>query len=224
MTESPLVAPIVFSLGPVPVTVPVVGTWILMALLTLGAALATRRLRVERPGAVQAALELLVQTLQRQIGETMQADARPFLPLLGTLFLFLAVANLSGLFPGMKAPTAFIETAAALALIVLLASQYYGVRARGAWRYLKGFAEPNPLLLPLNILSELTRAFSLSVRLFGNVMSGEFVIGIVLSLAGLFVPVPLMALELLLGLVQAYIFTTLAAVFIGGAAGTIEKG
>lgn len=224
MTDGPLTAPVVFALGPVPVTLPVVTTWGLMALLTLVAALAARRLRVEGPGRVQAVLELVVETLRKQIGETMQADATPFLPLLGTLFLYLATANLSGLVPGLKAPTAYIESAAALALIVLFASQFYGVRARGLWGYLKGFAQPTPLLLPLNLLSEVTRAFSLSVRLFGNVMSGEFVIAIVLSLAGLFVPVPLMALEGLLGLVQAYIFTILAAVFIGGAVGSIERG
>jgi F-type H+-transporting ATPase subunit a len=224
MIESPLAAPIVFALGPVTITLPVLTTWGLMAVLTLGSALATRRLRVVEPGRVQTALELVVQTLNRQIGETMQADPAPFLPLLGTLFLYLATANLTGLVPGLKAPTAFLETAGALALVVLLATQALGVRARGLWGYLKGFAQPTPLLLPLNILAELTRTFSLSVRLFGNVMSGEFVIGIVLSLAGLFVPVPLMALELLLGLVQAYIFTILAAVFIGGAVGSIERG
>lgn len=224
MIESPLTAPIVFALGPVTITLPVLTTWGLMAVLTLGSALATRRLRVVGPGRVQTALELVVQTLNRQIGETMQADPAPFLPLLGTLFLYLATANLTGLVPGLKAPTAFLETAGALALVVLLATQALGARARGLWGYLKGFAQPTPLLLPLNILAELTRAFSLSVRLFGNVMSGEFVIGIVLSLAGLFVPVPLMALELLLGLVQAYIFTILAAVFIGGAVGSIERG
>jgi F-type H+-transporting ATPase subunit a len=224
MIESPLTAPIVFALGPVTITLPVLTTWGLMAVLTLGSALATRLLRVVEPGRVQTALELVVQTLNRQIGETMQADPAPFLPLLGTLFLYLATANLTGLVPGLKAPTAFLETAGALALVVLLATQALGVRARGLWGYLKGFAQPTPLLLPLNILAELTRAFSLSVRLFGNVMSGEFVIGIVLSLAGLFVPVPLMALELLLGLVQAYIFTILAAVFIGGAVGSIERG
>lgn len=224
MTDSPLTAPVVFTLGPVPVTLPVVTSWGLMAVMVAASALATRRLRVERPGRVQTVVELVVQALLRQIGETMQGDATPFLPLLGTLFLYLSVANLSGLLPGVKAPTAYIETAAALGLVVLLASQVYGIRARGLGDYLKGFAKPTPLLLPLNLLSELTRAFSLSIRLFGNVMSGEFVIGIVLALAGLFVPVPLMALELLLGLVQAYIFTILAAVFIGGAVGTIEKG
>jgi len=224
MMDSPLTAPVVFTAGPVPVTLPVVTSWALMAAMTAVAALATWRLRVERPGRLQTVVELLVQTLLHQIGETMQGNATPFLPLLGTLFLYLAVANLSGLLPGVKAPTAFIETAAALALIVLLASQAFGIRARGLGPYLKGFAKPSPLLLPLNLLSELTRAFSLSVRLFGNVMSGEFVIGIVLTLAGLFVPVPLMALEALLGLVQAYIFTVLATVFIGGAVGTIEKG
>ncbi|NUB12745.1 F0F1 ATP synthase subunit A [Azospirillum brasilense] len=224
MTNSPLTAPVVFTFGPVPVTLPVVTSWAGMAAMTAAAALAARRLRVERPGRLQTVMELLVQTQLRQLGETMQGDATPFLPFLGALFLYLAAANLSGLLPGVKAPTASIETAAALALIVLVASQAFGVRARGLGPYLKGFAKPSPLLLPLNLLSELTRAFSLSVRLFGNVMSGEFIIGIVLSLAGLFVPVPLMALEALLGLVQAYIFTVLAAVFIGGAVGTIEKG
>lgn len=224
MTESPLTVAVVFTLGPVPITLPVVTTWGLMALMVAASALATRRLRVERPGRAQTVLELVVQTLVQQIGETMRCDAARFLPLLGTLFLYLAVANLSGLIPGLKAPTAALETTAALALIVLVGSQVYGVRSRGLGNYLKGFTHPTPMLLPLNLLSELTRAFSLSIRLFGNVMSGEFVIAIVLSLAGLFVPVPLMALELLLGLVQAYIFTILAAVFIGGAVGSIERG
>jgi F-type H+-transporting ATPase subunit a len=224
MIESPLIAPVVFQVGVVSVTLPVVTTWGLMAVMAGGCALATRRLSVERPGTVQTVLELAVSTIEEQIGETMQGDARPFLPLLGTLFLFLACANLGGLVPGVHPPTAYLETAAALALIVFLAVQYYGVRRRGLSGYLGSFAKPTIVMLPLNLLSEITRTFSLMVRLFGNIMSGEFVIAIVIALAGLFVPIPLMALEVLTGLVQAYIFTILAAVFIGGAVGTIERG
>ncbi|MGQ9371588.1 F0F1 ATP synthase subunit A [Azospirillum sp. ST 5-10] len=223
MTGSPLLTPVLFHLGPVPVTLPVVTTWGLMALATLGAALLTRRLNL-RPSAAQALAETVVETIERQLDETMQTRSRPYLPLLGTLFLYLALANLTGLVPGLKAPTAYLETAAALALLVFLSVHVAGVRRLGVRGYLAGFARPTPLMLPLNLLSEVTRAFSLMVRLFGNVMSGEFVIGLVLALAGLFVPIPLMALEVLTGLVQAYIFTILAAVFIGGAIGSIEKG
>ncbi|MFC7333116.1 F0F1 ATP synthase subunit A [Rhodocista pekingensis] len=223
MTESPLLTPVLFSVGPVPVTLPVVTTWGLMAFLVIGSALATRRLAL-RPGAGQSLVELVVTTIEQQLDETMQTSSRPYLPLLGTLFLYLVVANLSGIVPGMKAPTAALETAAALALITFLSVQVWGVLRRGPGGYLASFAKPTVLMLPLNLLAEVTRAFSLMVRLFGNVMSGEFVIAMILALAGLFVPVPLMALEILLGLIQAYIFTILAAVFIGGAVGSIEKG
>ncbi len=121
--------------------------------------------------------------------------------------------------PGVEAPTAKLETPAALALIVFVSVHFFGVRSRGVLGYLAHFAEPKLIMLPLNILSEITRTFSLMIRLFGNVMSGEFIIALVLSLAGLFVPIPFMALEILLGLVQAYIFTVLATVFIGAAIG-----
>jgi len=194
-----------------------------MAIMTVGSWLLTRRLTVA-PGRRQAAVEIVIDAILHQTGDTMRTDARPYLPLLGTLFLFLVVANLSGLFPGVQPPTGHIETAAALAAIVFCSTQYYGVRRRGFLGYIRGFAAPTAVMAPLNILAEITRTFSLCVRLFGNVMSGEFVIGIVLVLAGLFFPVPLMLLEMLTGLVQAYIFTILAAVFIGGAIGRIEKG
>ncbi len=216
MINSPLTTRIAFHLGPVPVTEPVVTTWGLMATLVLGAALATRRLRDE-PGRVQAVLELAVSTIEDQIRETLRADPRPYLPFLATLFVFIAGANLLALVPGLEPPTAHLETDAALAVMVFLAVHVFGVRALG-WRgYLAQFARPTWVMLPLNLVSEVTRTFSLMVRLFGNIMSGVFVIGVVLSLVGLFVPIPFMALELLTGLIQAYIFTVLAMVFIGGA-------
>ncbi len=223
MTDSPLVAPVVFQLGPVPITVPVLGACGVAAALAGIAWLASRHLE-SRPSRWQSALEIVVLAIEGQLRDTMHCDPRPYLALLGTLFLFLLAANLCGLFPGVTPPTAYVETATALALVVFFSTHWYGIRRQGLGRYLAAYLEPRWFMLPLNVLSELTRTFSLMVRLFGNVMSGHFVIAIVLSLAGLLVPVPLMALELLTGVVQAYIFTVLSAVFIGAAVGSIERG
>ena len=216
MIGSPLATSVVFHLGPVPVTGPVVVTWALMAGLAGGSALLTRRLAL-RPGRVQAALELVVATIEDQIRDTMRVAPEPYLPLIGTLFVYIFFANWSSLVPGIEPPTAHIETDAALALIVFVAVIWFGVRVRGLRGFAASFAEPTMLMVPLNLLETFTRTFSMLVRLFGNVMSGVFVIGIVLSLVGLLVPVPLMALDLLTGAVQAYIFGVLAMVFIGGA-------
>jgi len=216
MAASPLASTILFHLGPVGITRPVVTTWAIMAVLTLISWFVTGRLRLH-PDRRQIVLELLVTGIMAQIDEVIRKSPRPFLPLLGTLFIFLVAANLSGVLPGVEAPTGKLETPAALALIVFVAVHYFGVRARGPFGYLASFAKPKLIMLPLNIVSEITRTFSLMVRLFGNVMSGEFVIALVVALAGLFVPVPLMALEILVALVQAYIFTILATVFIGAA-------
>jgi F-type H+-transporting ATPase subunit a len=223
VTESPLVAPVLFHLGPVPITEPVVTTWGLIAALAVVSYAITRGLQ-RHPTRWQAGLEILVTTIEDQITETMQTPGRPFVPLLGSLFIFLAFANVLGVLPGVKPPTASIETAAALALIVFLAVHAYGLRRRGLKAYLGSYAKPTVIMLPLNVLSEITRTFSLMVRLFGNILSGEFVIATVLALAGLFVPIPLMALEILIGLIQAYIFTVLATVFIGAGIGSIERG
>lgn len=223
METSPLASTVLFHLGPIPVARPVVTTWGIMLLLTLGAWLVTRRLS-PHPDRKQAALEVIVLGIVGQIEDVIRKDGRPFLPLLGTLFLFLVAANLSGVVPGVEAPTSKLETPAALALIVFVSVHYFGIRAQGVLGYLASFAKPKLIMLPLNIISEVTRTFSLMVRLFGNVMSGEFMIALVLALAGLFVPIPIMALEILLGLVQAYIFAVLATVFIGAAVGSVERG
>lgn len=221
MITSPLTAEVAFRLGPAAVTTPVVYTWGLMAVLTLGSVAATRRLTIQ-PGRLQAALELFVTGVEDQIRETLRTDPEAYTPFLATLFLFIASANLMSLIPGLEPPTAHIETDAALAIIVFFAVHYFGVRARGLGGYLADFAKPTWLMLPLNLLSNLTRIFSLMVRLFGNIMSGVFVIGVILSLVGLLVPIPFMALDLLTGLIQAYIFTVLAMVFIGGAVGQVR--
>jgi F-type H+-transporting ATPase subunit a len=216
MIESPLTIKTIITLGPVPVTAPVVVTWGLMAVLALGGWVATRSLKLA-PSRSQTVLELVVGAIEGQIRDTMGVTPKPYLPLVGTLFLFILAANWSSLIPGIEPPTARIETDAALALIVFFAVIYFGIRARGLGGYLKTFAEPTFVMIPLNLVETFTRTFSLIVRLFGNVMSGAFIIGIILSLAGLLVPIPFMGIELLIGAIQAYIFTVLAMVFIGSA-------
>ena len=216
MIGSPLATKTLFTVGPVPITEPVVATWGLMAALTLAGWLATRSLTL-RPSRYQAVIELVVGAIEDQVQSTMRVAPKVYVPIIGTLFLFILTANWSSLVPGVEPPTAHIETDAALGLIVLFAIVYFGIRARGFGGYLKTFAEPSIVMVPLNVVETFTRTFSLIVRLFGNVMSGVFIIGIILSLAGLLVPIPLMALELLVGAIQAYIFTVLAMVFIGSA-------
>jgi F-type H+-transporting ATPase subunit a len=213
---SPLESVALFHLGPVPITAGVVATWAIMAVLALGSILVTRRLTLV-PSKLQAAFELVVATVDGQIRDTMRLEPAPYRGFVGTLFIFIFVANWCSLLPGVEPPTAHIETDAALALLVFGAVIWFGIRAGGVRGYLSTFASPNPIMIPLNFIESLTRTFSLLVRLFGNVMSGVFVIGIVLSLAGLLVPIPLMALDLLTGAVQAYIFAILAMVFIAGA-------
>jgi len=214
--NSPLASVALFHIGPVPITEGVVATWAIMAVLVLGSFLVTRR-RAPVPSSTQAFCELIVDTVDGQIRDTMRVEPASYRAFIGTLFVFIFVANWTTLIPGAEPPTAHLETDAALALLVFLAVIWFGVRAGGVRGYLASFAVPNAIMIPLNFIESLTRTLSLLVRLFGNVMSGVFVIGIVLSLAGLLVPIPLMALDLLTGAVQAYIFAVLAMVFIAGA-------
>ena len=213
---SPLTSIALFHVGPVPISQGVATTWIIMLVLIVGAIAISRRLSLV-PSRTQALFELIVETVDTQIRDTMRLEPGPYRAFIGTLFVFIFVCNWSSLAPGVEPPTAHLETDAALALLVFFAVIWFGVRSGGISGYLRTFASPNPIMIPLNFVESLTRTFSLLVRLFGNVMSGVFVIGIVLSLAGLLVPIPLMALDLLTGAVQAYIFAVLAMVFIAGA-------
>nr|WP_249200607.1 F0F1 ATP synthase subunit A [Thetidibacter halocola] len=215
--ETPFASAPAFALGPLVVSWTVVTTWGVMAALTLAAWLVTRRMDSAAPGRAQAVLELLVGTLESEIRATIPGDPARFRALIGTLLVFVLAANWSSLVPGVEPPTAHLETDAALAALVFAAGIYWGIRSQGLGGWLASFARPSWVMIPLNLVEQVTRHFSLMVRLFGNVLSGVFVIGIVLSLAGLLVPIPLMALDLLTGAVQAYIFATLALVFIGSA-------
>lgn len=180
----------------------------------------SRRMRAHGLSGWQTALEIYVGWMSSTLEELFGEDPRPYVPLIGTLVAFIALSNLLGLVPMLRPPTADLSTALALALVVFLAVPYFGVRRHGFLGYLRKYAEPHPLLVPLNILGELTRTMALAVRLFGNIMSGQMVVATLVLVAGVLVPVPLMALGILTGLVQAYIFGILAAVYIAAAVET----
>jgi F-type H+-transporting ATPase subunit a len=219
----PLQTEVLFHLGPVPIATPVVTTWVIMGLLVSLSWLGMRREEIYG-GWLQSTVEVAVEAIADQVKAVIRADPWPYMPLLGTLFIYLVFANLSGVLPGVVAPTAHIETPAALALIVFFSVQFYGLKQHGLKGYAERYLEPNPLLLPLNLLSQITRSFSMMVRLFGNMMSHEFIIAIILFLAGLFVPVPFMLLGILVSIIQAFIFTVLASVYVGAAVGASEAG
>lgn len=220
MKGNPLEADILFWLGPIPIAHAVVTTWAIMAAMAGFSWLVIRRAQLEA-GPLQASLEVAVEAIARQVESITGKRDAAFLALLATLFLFLVISNLSAILPGVKAPTAHLETPAALASIVFISTHYFGVRARGILAYLEHYTKPSVLLTPLNILAELTRTFSLMIRLFGNMMSHELVLAIITLLAGVLVPVPFLLLGVLIGVIQAYIFTVLAAVYIGAASGSV---
>ncbi len=197
----------------------IVSTWIVMVLLTAAAMRVTRRLRDGPPlKAGQNLLESITGGILDQIRDITPHAPEQLLPFLGTLFLFVALSNLLAAVPGFEAPTGSLSTTAALALCVFLAVPVFGISRCGMGRYLKNYIRPNPLMLPFNILGELSRTVALAVRLFGNMMSASMIAAILLSIAPFFFPVIMQLFGLLTGLVQAYIFAVLAAVYI--AAGT----
>lgn len=216
MLSERMVPPVLFHLGPVEVTATAAYTLITSALLVSFALLARWGLRTG-PAPWAIAAEFVVEHLEGVMRDMFGREAWPFVPLVVTLALFVGVANLLGLFPGMKSPTADFSTTAALAVIVFLAVPVYGIRTKGLKGYLKHYLEPSPFLLPLEIISELSRTVALAVRLFGNIVSEELVIAVLLTIAGLLVPVPIMMLAVLTGVVQAYIFAVLTVVYLSAA-------
>ncbi len=202
-----------------------VTTWALMAAMTLSAKLITRRL--VSTGAVsrgQGALEIIVTGLEKQIADVGLREPAKYLPFIGTLFLFVALSSLLTVVPGFAPPTGSLSTTAALALCVFFAVPYFGVREQGLSGYLKTYAAPTIIMLPFNIISELSRTLALAVRLFGNMMSGVMIIGILLTITPYLFPIVMTALGLLTGMVQAYIFSILAAVYIAAATSVSQKG
>ena len=203
-----------FSVGPLIVTQAVVTTWGLMALISLGAWVATRRLSIDAPGPVQTALEGTMLAIDGAVRDAVPTHPERILPFVATLWLFIGTANLVGIVPGVESPTATLSTTAALALLVFVSVHWFGIRTEGLRSYLRHYLSPSPILLPFHIISEITRTLALAIRLFGNMMSLQMAALLVLLVAGFLVPVPLLMLHIVEALVQAYIFGMLALVYI----------
>ncbi|MDY0041554.1 MAG: F0F1 ATP synthase subunit A [Desulforhabdus sp.] len=193
-------------------------TWLLMILMTFGAWLVTRELSSGmKLSRFQNLLEVIVTQSRNQIREVTRQDPDPYLPFIGTLFLFIAISNILTIVPGYQAPTASLSTTAGLAICVFLAVPVYGIRKRGVAGYFRQYIRPTVFMLPFNIMGEISRTLALAVRLFGNVMSGAMIAAILLAVAPFIFPIVMQALGLLTGLIQAYIFAILATVYIAAA-------
>jgi F-type H+-transporting ATPase subunit a len=204
-----------FSNGFLKLNATILFTWLVMGILVLFSWLVTRKVTSSADlSPSQNLLEVLVGGLLSQIRDATNQQPEKFLPLLGTLFIFILVSNLLSAVPGFKPPTGSLSTTTAFSLIVFCAVPYYGIRENGLGNYLKSYVQPSPFMLPFNIIGEISRTFALAVRLFGNILSGTMMGAILLVIMPLFVPVIMQLLGLLIGVVQAYIFTVLAAVFI----------
>ena len=193
-------------------------TWGLMFVLAAGSKLITCNLSTElQRSRWQNLLEIVVTGIEKQIEEVGLRQADKYIGFLGTLFLFVALASLCTIIPGYEPPTASLSTTAALALCVLVAVPYFGIEEQGLGGYLKSYVEPTFFMLPFNIISEFSRTLALAIRLFGNMMSGTMILAILLTITPFLFPIAMRALGLLTGMVQAYIFSILAAVFIAAA-------
>ncbi|MDH5497873.1 MAG: F0F1 ATP synthase subunit A [Nitrospira sp.] len=196
----------------------IVVTWGLMFVLAVGSELITRKLSTGlRRSRWQNFLEIIVTAIEKQIEEVGLSHPEKYLPFLGTLFLFVAAASLGTVIPGYEPPTGSLSTTTALALCVFVAVPLFGVEEQGVGGYLKSYAQPTAIMLPFNIISEISRTLALAIRLFGNMMSGAMIIGILLTITPFIFPIAMTALGLLTGMVQAYIFSILAAVYIAAA-------
>jgi len=196
----------------------IVTTWVIMLVLCAGSALITRNLSLSGPvSRWQSFLEIIVTTIQSQIKDVGLGQPEKYIGFLGTLFLFVGISAICTIIPGYVPPTESLSTTTALALCVFVAVPLYGIEADGFKNYLKSYLEPTVIMLPFNIISELSRTLALAVRLFGNMMSGVMIIGILLTIVPFVFPIVMTCLGLLTGMVQAYIFSILATVYITAA-------
>jgi F-type H+-transporting ATPase subunit a len=214
---------IYWQYGAVKLNATILFTWVLMLILFISAKFVTRNIASKLVRSRwQNSLEIIVLTIEQQVKSIGLNQPRAYMAFLGSLFLFIASANLLSIVPGYAAPTGSLSTTFALALCVFIAVPFFGIRTRGLRNYLASYTQPAFIMLPFNIIGELSRTLALAVRLFGNMMSGGMIIGILLVIAPFIFPVVMAALGLLTGMVQAYIFFVLAGVYIA-AATSIEK-
>lgn len=204
--------------GPFTLNGTIVFTWLVMTLLSVSSWLITRSLNTtSRISRWQNLLEVLVLGIRDQIQLVSHQQPGRYLPFVGSLFLYIAMANLLNIIPGYMAPTASLSTTTALAICVFIAVPLFGITEEGTFTYLKHYVKPSVLMLPFNIIGELSRTIALAVRLYGNIMSGTVIVAILLSLTPYLFPVVMQLLGLLTGMIQAYIFAVLAMVYIASA-------
>ena len=210
--------------GFITINLTIVTTWGIMLLLVLSAALVTRRLKTDiHISRWQCILEMIVTGINDQIKEVGLNNPERYIGFIGTLFLFIGVSNLCIIFPGYTPPTASLSTTTALALCVFIAVPFFGIGQSGLKGYLKSYLKPTFIMLPFNLISEVSRTLALAVRLFGNIMSGGMIVAILLSISPFIFPIVMSALGLLTGTVQAYIFSILATVYITAAVHDSKK-
>lgn len=202
------------QLGPVTITSTVVNTWIVMVLLFALVWLVTRGGFQEKPRGVQAVLEVIVEAIYGLMDDALGKEGRRYLWITGSLFVFIFVMNVSWFIPGFVPPTTDIMTTAALAVTTIVIVQVMGIKKKGFRGYLNNFTQPVPIMLPMNILEEIVKPFSLAIRLFGNMFGEKTVVTILAILLPLFLPVPIMLLGLLMGGIQAFIFTLLTVMYL----------
>lgn len=210
-----------FHVGSYAVTETVITTWGIMLFLFLVSWFSTRRLRIE-PARWQTMLEGVVTAMEDAVTAVLGDHARPVFPFVATLWTFIVVANLVGIVPGLHGPTGDLSLTAALAILAFLSVHWYGIRIHGLRKYLRHYLEPNPMLLPFHVVSEISRTVAMAVRLFGNIFSLELAALLVLLVAGFLVPVPVLALHIIEALVQAYIFGMLALIYVAGGIQLLE--
>lgn len=215
MGNGDLQAGVVFQFGLIDVTNTVITSWIIMVFIGVISWGLTRRLSLQ-PGKIQTAIEGIVETIETAIFEVAPHQTRLLLPFIATLWVYLIIANLSGLIPGVHSPTRDLSATSALAFLVFLSVHWFGIRTQGIKVYLRHYLVPSPILLPFHILSEFTRTIALAIRLFGNMMSLEMAALLILLVAGFLAPIPILMLHIIEALVQAYIFGILALIYIAG--------
>jgi len=202
--------------GVITINATLVFTWIVMLILTVGSWLITRNLSTGTEMSFwQNTLETLITFVQNQIRDITRQESGAYLPFIATLFLFISVSNLLAIVPRFESPAGSLSTTLALAVCVFFAVPIYGIAERGVVGYFKNYIEPTVIMLPFNIISELSRTLALAIRLFGNIMSGRILVAIMLTIVPLFIPTVLQAFGLVIGQIQAYIFAVLALVYIG---------
>ena len=202
--------PIVFTLfGIMPIRDTVVYTWLIMA----GIILLVLILKLIKPNFLEYILESIISILDDAMDVD---DLHPYIPLLGTLMIFSFMANMASIIPGMKSPTADLNTTVALSLIIVFSVNVYGIKKKGFWKYWKEFSSPI-FLLPIELIGQVSRTLSLAMRLFGNILSGDLIVAIVFSIIPMIIPIALTAISMVSGILQAYVLTTLAALFISSA-------